>query len=76
MTIHKAATKHTQQYLVKFSKVFSCRNGALEMEFKILFGSLKMDSFPQTKNQIRDLKSMSLERSTKTEIQTHRFDTH
>ena len=32
------------------------------MEFKILFGSLEMDNFPQMEDKIRDLKSMTLER--------------
>ena len=36
--------------------------GALEMEFKILFGCLKMDNFPQTEDEIRNLKSMTLEK--------------
>ena len=31
------------------------------MEFKILFGCLNMDNFPQTNDEIRDLKSITLE---------------
>ena len=31
------------------------------MEFKILFGCLQTDNFPQMEDEIRDLKSMTLE---------------
>ena len=46
-------------------KCLVCLTGALEMEFKILFGSLKMDNFQQTEDEIRDLKSMTLEKDRK-----------
>ena len=31
------------------------------MKFKILFGCLNMDNFPQMEDEVRDLKSITLE---------------
>ena len=64
-TVNNVVIKRTQQRLVKFSKVFSLsEQGFRDGKFKILFGSLKMDDFPQTEDgiQLQDLKSMTLER--------------